>query len=231
MTARADRLGYIYVARLLPAVVNPVDVERDPPPMSLLSLRTITFLLIVTASLVVLSACSTRTVTTESPTPTPEPTPTEVADGAEPGKPVRFQIDEIDVDAEVEHVAQDDQGRMDVPQEWENVAWYELGPRPGEQGNSVIAGHYDSFSGPAVFFDLRELEEGDILRVITKDDEEIEFEIYEIESVHIDDADSDKIFGETDDYNLNLVTCEGIWDTETDMYDHRLIVYSRMVES
>ena len=202
--------------------------------MSFRLIKLLAPLLTLMAALLLFNACTTRTASNDSPTPTPtpEPTPTEVARefNPEPGEPVRFQIDEIDVDAEVEHVAQDDQGRMDVPQEWENVAWYELGPRPGEQGNSVIAGHYDSFSGPAVFYDLRELEEGDILRVITEDDEEIEFEIYEIESVHIDDADSKKIFGDTEEYNLNLVTCEGIWDTETDMYDHRLIVYSRMVD-
>jgi LPXTG-site transpeptidase (sortase) family protein len=200
--------------------------------------RIVIALLTLMVSGILLSACLTRTSTTAPVTPEPtqpEPTPTatvEPDDNDEeiPGKPERFQIDEIEVDAEVEHVEQDDQGRMDVPQEWENVAWYELGPRPGEQGNAVIAGHYDSFEGPAVFFDLNKIEEGDILRVITEDDEEIEFEVYEIESVHIDDADSRKIFGETDEYNLNLVTCEGVWDTATDMYDHRLIVYSRLVE-
>jgi sortase A len=164
------------------------------------------------------------------PEPSPTAKPTRSPDEP-PGKPVRFQIDRIEVDAEVEHVEQDEQGRMDVPQEWKNVAWYELGPIPGEQGNAVIAGHYDSFSGPAVFFELGELEEGDIVRVITEDDEALEFEVFEIESVHIDDADSRKIFGETDEFNLNLITCEGIWDRETDMYDHRLIVYTRLIQA
>jgi sortase A len=204
--------------------------------MSNLPTKSLASLTVLILSLFMLSACVSRTGSgEESPTPTPEPEPTATAEPGRatdepPASPARFQIDEIEVDAEVEHVAQDEHGRMDVPQEWENVAWYELGPVPGEQGNAVIAGHYDSFSGPAVFFDLKELEEGDILRVITEDDEEIEFEIYEIESVHIDEADSDKIFGETEEYNLNLVTCEGVWDTSTDMYDHRLIVYSRMVD-
>jgi sortase A len=216
--------------------------ENQPVPQPAFSRITLS-LLILFISMLVLSACVSRTATTsqaepeptETPVP-PEPTPAPTVEPEDeeeeiPAKPVRFQIDSIDVDAEVEHVAQDDQGRMDVPSEWEDVAWYELGPVPGEQGNAVIAGHYDSFIGPAVFFDLRKLEEGDILRVITEDDEELEFEIFEIESVHIDDADSRKIFGKTEEYNLNLVTCEGIWDPDTDMYDHRLIVYSRLIES
>lgn len=223
--------------------MTPSTRENQPVPISANSSITLSLLALL-VSMLVLSACISRESTasqpepvpTETPTP-PEPTPTPTVEPEEeeddedkiPGKPMRFQIDRIDVDADVEHVAQDDQGRMDVPSEWEDTAWYELGPVPGEQGNAVIAGHYDSFEGPAVFFELRELEEGDILRVITEDDEELEFEIYEIESVHIDDADSRKIFGETEEFNLNLVTCEGIWDAETDMYDRRLIVYSRLV--
>ena len=147
-----------------------------------------------------------------------------------PADPVRLLIDSIDVDAAFEYVGVDDQGNMDVPQEWENVAWYEPGTVPGDVGNSVIAGHYDSDTGPAVFYDLNDLEVGDEVRIITDEDEELVFEIYEIESVHVDDADTSKIFGDTDERNLNLITCEGVWDTSEGMYDHRLIVYSRLVE-
>ena len=35
----------------------------------------------------------------------------------------------------------------------EDVGWYELGARPGEAGNGVIAGHLDTDRGaPAAFF-------------------------------------------------------------------------------
>ncbi len=209
--------------------MSPQIDEREPPVITRTAARFTFSLLLVFAAMLVLSACFSRaTAPSEA-----EPEPTATAEPEEdriPGKPVRFQIDRIEVDAEVEQVEQDEEGRMAVPSEWEDVSWYELGPVPGERGNAVIAGHYDSYSGPAVFFELNQLEEGDILRVITEDDEELEFEVYEIELVHIDDADSRKIFGETDEYNLNLVTCEGAWDITTDMYDHRLIVYSRLIE-
>ncbi len=154
----------------------------------------------------------------------------EEAEPEVPGDPERLQIDSIDIDAEFEYVGIDDKGNMDVPQEWDNVAWYEPGTVPGDVGSSVIAGHYDSDTGPAVFYDLNELEVGDEVRIVTEDGEELVFEIYEIESVHVDDADTGKIFGDTDERNLNLITCEGVWDTSEGMYDHRLIVYSRLVE-
>jgi len=31
---------------------------------------------------------------------------------------------------------------MDLPKERANVAWFNLGPRPGENDSAVIAGHY-----------------------------------------------------------------------------------------
>jgi sortase A len=145
------------------------------------------------------------------------------------GKPVRLQIDAIDVDAAFEYVGVDEDGNMDVPKEWENVAWYEPGTIPGDKGNAVIAGHYDSYTDPAVFFDLNELEEGDQIRIFTDKDEELTFEVIEIELVHVDEADTSKIFGPTDERNLNLITCEGVWDTEAGMYDERLILYTRLV--
>jgi sortase A len=146
-----------------------------------------------------------------------------------PGKPIRLQIDSIDIDAAFEYVGIDDDGNMDVPQDWDNVAWYEPGTIPGDRGNAVVAGHYDSYTDPAVFFDLNEIEEGDEVRIITEDDEELIFEVTEIELVHVDDADTSKIFGKTDERNLNLITCEGVWDTDAGMYDQRLIVYTTLV--
>ncbi|TVR72233.1 MAG: class F sortase [Sphaerobacteraceae bacterium] len=154
----------------------------------------------------------------------------EVDETPVPGNPTRLQIDSIGIDAEFEYVGVDDDGNMGVPEEWENVAWYEPGTVPGDQGNSVIAGHYDSDTGPAVFYDLNELEVGDEVRIVTEDGEELTFAITEIESVHVDDADTSKIFGQTDERNLNLITCEGVWDTDAGMYDHRLIVYTTLVD-
>jgi sortase A len=148
-----------------------------------------------------------------------------------PGNPTRLQIDSIGIDAGFEYVGVDDDGNMGVPEEWENVAWYEPGTVPGDRGNSVIAGHYDSDTGPAVFYDLNELEVGDEVRIVTEDGEELVFAVTEIESIHVDEADTKKIFGQTNERNLNLITCEGVWDSDAGMYDHRLIVYTTLVDA
>ena len=48
---------------------------------------------------------------------------------------------------------------MGTPKNPENAAWYELGPRPGEEGSAVIDGHYGTWkNGKTSAFDrLREL--------------------------------------------------------------------------
>lgn len=152
-------------------------------------------------------------------------------DSESPEPPARLRIDSLGVDADIEFVGVTDEGDMDVPSEWDNVAWYEPGTVPGDRGNAVVAGHYDSDTGPAVFFDLKQLATGDLVHIVTESGEELVFEVIEIESVHVNDADTRKIFGRTDERNLNLITCEGVWDPAAGMYDQRLIVYTTLVNS
>src|SRR5689334_11364195 len=77
------------------------------------------------------------------------------------GSPKKLIIPGINVNANVEYVGLDSRRYMDVPKKAENVGWYDLGPRPGEIGSSVFAGHLDDESGaPAVFWNLKKLSPG-----------------------------------------------------------------------
>ena len=53
------------------------------------------------------------------------------------------------------------QGTLQVPASTSVAGWYTGGPRPGQVGSAVIAGHIDSYLGPGVFFRLRLLRPGD----------------------------------------------------------------------
>ncbi len=71
--------------------------------------------------------------------------------------PVKLVIPKLKIDVMVESVGLDDKGRMDVPKGVTNVAWYSLGVKPGQAGNSVIDGHFDQPDGsPSVFFKLNQ---------------------------------------------------------------------------
>ena len=85
----------------------------------------------------------------EIPTPTPVP---------EDRVPIEINIPKINVHASIEQVGQTKTYEMDVPKNAANAAWYVYGAKPGEDGNAVIDGHYDTPSGkPAVFFNLKKI--------------------------------------------------------------------------
>ncbi|RME43542.1 MAG: class F sortase [Chloroflexi bacterium] len=153
-------------------------------------------------------------------TPTPSPTP-------RPGLPVRLEIPAIGVDALIEHVGLTEDLAMDVPKKVEDVAWYELGYRPGERGNAVIAGHLDTAKGkPAVFWDLESLKPGDEIFVRSLDGVRRRFIVDYHTRYPYNDAPVQQIFGPSEVPQLVLITCKGTWDRVNRNYSHRVVVYA-----
>lgn len=146
---------------------------------------------------------------------------------ASSGLPVRLKIPSINVDALVEHVGLTPNGAMDVPKERANVAWFNLGPRPGENGSAVIDGHYGWKSGKASTFDnLYKLHKGDKLYIEDEKGTTITFVVRESRRYN-PNADASEVFGSSDGRaHLNLITCEGVWDKVSKTYSKRLVVFT-----
>lgn len=141
--------------------------------------------------------------------------------------PARFKIPIIDVDAAVEHVGLTPDGAMAAPKNMGNVAWYKLGPRPGEEGSAVIAGHFGWKNGTGSVFDnLHKLRPGD--KVYVEDDKGMIVSFVVVSSRRYDPlADASGVFGSLDGkVHLNLVTCEGDWDEARQTYSKRLVVFT-----
>ncbi|GAJ99979.1 class F sortase [Geomicrobium sp. JCM 19055] len=66
--------------------------------------------------------------------------------------PTSISIPTLNIDAPIVEVGQLDNGQMGVPDNGDDVGWYEPGTKPGGIGNAVLAGHVDDRTGPAVFF-------------------------------------------------------------------------------
>lgn len=183
-------------------------------------------------------AGATRTAPTrgiQEPTAAPvqqQPSATPVREEADLGKPVRFKIDaaKVKVNAEVEHVGVTEGNAMDVPRAWENVAWYKLGFTPGEKGNSVLAGHLDSDTGPAVFWNLEDLKVGEEVSVLMDTGKTLRFRVTKAQVYYDEDAPLHEIFGPSDSKRLNLITCDGAFDPETKRYDRKLVVFTEMID-
>lgn len=143
------------------------------------------------------------------------------------GLPIRLKIPKIHIDALVQYVGLAPQGAMDAPSGPTDVAWYNLGPRPGEKGSSVIAGHSSWTNNiPAVFDDLHQLREGDTL---SSEDEKGITTTFVVRDIQIygKNDDASNVFGSSDGKaHLNLITCTGDWNKTEKTYSDRLIVFT-----
>lgn len=150
-----------------------------------------------------------------------------------PAQPARLQIPAIGVDAQIEAVGRGDDDGMGLPSGWETTAWYALGSRPGQMGNSVIAGHFNTpRDRPAVFWNLGKLTPGDEVLVEESDGTRHIFQVTTVASYPFDDAPLAHIFG----FNpyvraLNLITCAGEWNRSDRNYSQRLVVKTLLVET
>lgn len=143
-------------------------------------------------------------------------------------EPFRIQIPSINVDAGIEKVGLLENGQMGVPESFETVGWYEGGPKPGERGNSVIAGHVDSKKGPAVFFYLKNLKEGDEIIISDEKGKSLTFLVNDIKSYPTELSPVNDIFDYSYQSQLNLITCTGIYDRKTGNHSERLVVYTTL---
>lgn len=137
-----------------------------------------------------------------------------------------LQIPSIGVSAEIVPVGITEAGNMAVPSSPWGVGWYRFGARPGEPGKVVLAGHVDSQEGPAVFWNLNELQPGDRIEIENGDGTIHTYIVTGSAVYRTNDAPVNEIFGSHGRPELVLVTCDGTFDHSTRSYDQRLVVYA-----
>ncbi len=120
---------------------------------------------------------------------------------------------------------------MDVPRNADNVAWYNLGFKPGAKGSAVLAGHYDKESGdPAVFWDINKLTKGDAVMVTDTSGNTYTYSVMRIVKYPYNDFPLQEVFGQSEKAMVNLITCQGNWDDGAQNYSHRMVVYTQLKE-
>jgi LPXTG-site transpeptidase (sortase) family protein len=146
------------------------------------------------------------------------------------GLPVRVKIPQINIDNVVEKVGINSDGAMSVPSGPAEVGWFEFGPRPGEIGNAVMAGHSGWKNNiPAVFDNLYKLKIGDEISVTDESGEVVNFAIREIKR-YSPSADATDVFVSNDDKaHLVLITCTGVWNKIWKSHSQRLVVFADKV--
>lgn len=145
----------------------------------------------------------------------------------EAAAPARLSIPALGIDARVQHVGRTKKGKMGIPSNFTDVAWYKHGPAPGVQGSAVIDGHVDNALALAgVFKRLAEIRPGDDVYVEQDTGERLRFVVEDVRSYPYDDVPLADLFERSDAARLNLVTCGGTWISKQRTYDRRVVVYT-----
>jgi sortase A len=146
------------------------------------------------------------------------------------GLPTRLKIPNIHIDAGVENMGLTSSGELDTTKTPENVGWYKLGNRPGDNGTAVITGHFGWKNGmPAAFDNLHTLQAGDKLYVDDANGKAITFVVRQLHT-YTQNEDATGVFSSSDGKaHLNLITCEGSWNGAAKSYSNRLVVFADKV--
>lgn len=140
-------------------------------------------------------------------------------------RPVGLTIDRIFVDDPVIEVGLEDDGELEVPGAKE-IGWYRYGAAPGYPGATVLAAHvtWNGEYGP--FLNLGELEPGDLVEVDLEDGSQRVYEVIERTMYDKDGLPRDRIWRNTGDETLVLITCGGDFNPDINRYRQNIVVYA-----
>lgn len=161
----------------------------------------------------------------KTPTPGPPPTPTNKFPPGSSAPVARLRIPSVEIDAPVVVRGLDNEGKMLTPDTSYDTAWYDFSARPGSDGNAVFSGHVDYVNvGPAVFWDLKDLNKGDVIQVEMEDGEVYTYEVATKIQYDAATAPVDAIVGPSAEQQVTLITCSGTFSSASHQYDKRLVV-------
>ncbi len=161
--------------------------------------------------------------------------PAEALQGPQPLPPVHvvtatsLQIPAIGVSTALEKLSLGAGGVLNPPADFRKAGWFAAGVVPGDPGPAVIAGHIDSYSGPAVFLHLAELKAGAVVSVQRSDGRTVRFRVTSTLRFSKDAFPTALVYGPTPTAELRLITCGGVFDHAAQRYPDDVVVFAEMV--
>jgi hypothetical protein len=144
--------------------------------------------------------------------------------------PISLQVPDVDINVNLTTpLGITGFGTIQVPSGTAQPAWYKNGPSPGQIGSSLILGHVDSYLGPGIFFNLRELVPGDTLNVHLADGYVDTFQVTYVGEYQKVAFPSALVYGNHGYAGLNLITCGGVFDSATGHYLSNIVVFTKLV--
>lgn len=178
---------------------------------------------------------SSPTTSTAAPKASPSETP-----GARPlllpaSVPTTLTIQSIGVHTVVNPIGLNPDGTLQVPAPgplYNQAAWYNGSPTPGQLGPAVIEGHVDSAAdGPSVFFKLGAVRVGAQVKVDRADGSVAVFAVTGVRRFSKDNFPTKLVYGDSRQAGLRIITCGGPFDKSTGHYKDNIVVFAQLTGS
>ncbi|MFE3516238.1 class F sortase [Streptomyces sp. NPDC059166] len=164
------------------------------------------------------------------PAPSPSASVPMPVTGLPASDPERIRIKSIAVDAPFTPLSIGPSGQLDAPPPSDPnlVGWFKDGATPGERGTSVVAGHVDTRTGPAVFLLLSTLKAGNTVDITREDGAVATFEVDSVETFSKAEFPSDRVYADNGTAQLRLITCGGVYDKKKKDYEDNVVVFGHL---
>ena len=159
-------------------------------------------------------------------TPAGVATPVATTAAAERGdlRATEVRLPSVDVRSALVPLDVGPDGALVPPADPDVAGWYVRASAPGEPGPTVIAGHVDSRTGPAVFARLDRLSAGDRVEVARSDGQAFAYRVVTVERYPKDAFPTARVYGPTPGPELHLITCGGSFDRRIGHYRDNVVV-------
>ncbi|MFI9274254.1 class F sortase [Kitasatospora sp. NPDC052896] len=168
----------------------------------------------------------------------PDPAAADPAEPEQPGpalaapgtRPTRLVIPQISVNAPFTGLDLDAAGGLAPPPSNDTnlVGWYQGGAIPGDPGAAIVLGHVDTKTSPAVFWGLSALAKGNTLDIVRSDGVTATFTVDGTEIFKKDNFPNDRVYKDTPDPQLRLITCGGSYDKGKKDYTSNVVVFAHL---
>jgi len=146
-------------------------------------------------------------------------------------QPRSIIIPSIGTDGFVQKVGLTSKNAVAVPNNIHVAGWYINSVVPGAEGLSIIDGHVSGKYENGVFYYLKKLKKGDVFQIEFGDKSLKTFEVVDTKQM-AESESAEFLFEKNNEIReqLNLITCGGNFNKDSQQFADRVVVVSRLVQ-
>lgn len=146
-------------------------------------------------------------------------------------EPKHIRFASINTEGFIQKMGVDQKGQLSAPTNINLAGWFINSAKPGQPGLSIIDGHVDGRQNAGIFKRLGDLKQGDVFELELGGGTELSYRVLQVQTVDVAGAEN-TLFSQdpTVKSQLNLITCGGNFNRESQLYEKRVIVSSELMQ-